>query len=53
MGGFMKAFRDKGRLSPLLESIPVRIIMNEMASLLGAAFRARELSISRLPDADR
>ncbi len=36
-GGFMQAFLDKGRLSPLLESIPVRVILDESCALLGAA----------------
>jgi len=36
-GTFMKAFADKGRLSPLLEAIPVRVIMNDKTALLGAA----------------
>ena len=36
-GGFMKAFLDKGRLSPLLQSIPVRVILDESCALLGAA----------------
>jgi len=34
--GFMQAFSAKGRLSPLLESIPVRVILNDQAALLGA-----------------
>jgi glucokinase len=34
---FMEAFVAKGRLKPLLETIPVRIIMNEKVGLLGAA----------------
>jgi glucokinase len=34
---FMDAFVAKGRLKPLLEAIPVRIIMNGKAALLGAA----------------
>ena len=33
----MQAFLDKGRLSPLLESIPVRVILDESCALLGAA----------------
>jgi glucokinase len=37
---FMKAFVDKGRLSSLLESIPVRVIMNDKTALLGAAHAA-------------
>ncbi len=34
---FMKAFAGKGRLGSLLESIPVRVIMNDKTALLGAA----------------
>jgi len=34
--GFMLAFTAKGRLSPLLETIPVRVILNDRAALLGA-----------------
>jgi len=33
---FMLAFTAKGRLSPLLESIPVRVILNDRTALLGA-----------------
>ena len=33
---FMKAFLSKGRISPLLESIPVRVITNDRTALLGA-----------------
>ena len=36
-GQFMKAFLDKGRLSPLLEALPVRIILDDTCALLGAA----------------
>jgi glucokinase len=47
-GGFMQAFLDKGRLSPLLETIPVRVILDDTCALLGAASyaeaRAAELS---------
>jgi glucokinase len=47
-GEFMQAFLDKGRLSPLLETIPVRVILDETCALLGAAAyaeaRAAELS---------
>jgi glucokinase len=34
---FMRAFLDKGRLRPLLAGIPVQIITNDKAGLLGAA----------------
>jgi glucokinase len=36
-GGFTEAFLDKGRLSPLLHSIPVRVILDDTCALLGAA----------------
>jgi glucokinase len=34
---FMQAFLDKGRLRPLMEAIPVQVVTNEKAGLLGAA----------------
>jgi glucokinase len=34
---FMRAFLGKGRLRPLLEKMPVHVITNEKAGLLGAA----------------
>ena len=47
-GVFMEAFRDKGRLSPLLHTMPVRIILEEKTALIGAAAyaeaRAAEIS---------
>jgi glucokinase len=47
-GAFVQAFLDKGRLSPLLESIPVRVILDDTCALLGAAAyaeaRASEIS---------
>lgn len=33
---FMKAFHAKGRVSPLLKDIPVRVITNDKTALLGA-----------------
>lgn len=36
-GGFMQAFLDKGRLSGLLDTMPVRIILESRAALMGAA----------------
>ncbi|MDI7274970.1 MAG: glucokinase [Anaerolineae bacterium] len=36
-GTFLRAFRDKGRLSAVVERIPVRVIVNPEAPLLGAA----------------
>jgi glucokinase len=42
-GTFMKAFTDKGRLSSIVERIPVVVIMNDRAALLGAAAHAADL----------
>jgi glucokinase len=47
-GTFMKAYSDKGRLSQLIVNMPVRIILEPRAALMGAAAyaeaRAAELS---------
>lgn len=47
-GQFVEAFVDKGRLRPVLEAIPVRVILDDTCALLGAAAyaeaRASELS---------
>jgi glucokinase len=42
-GTFMKAFKNKGRLSHIVIHIPVKVIMNERTALLGAASRAMAL----------
>jgi glucokinase len=34
---FLNAFRAKGRMKPLLQAMPVRVILNEKTALLGAA----------------
>jgi glucokinase len=36
-GFFIQAFLDKGRLSALLQAIPVRVILDDTCALLGAA----------------
>lgn len=41
--GFMKAFTAKGRFEEFLSGIPVRVILNDKAALLGAACCASEL----------
>jgi glucokinase len=44
-GAFLEAFRAKGRMRPLLEAMPVRVVLNPGTALLGAAQRAsRDLS---------
>lgn len=39
-GAFMKAFSSKGRMRPLLEKIPVRVILDPKVALIGAALTA-------------
>lgn len=36
-GEFIESFRAKGRMRGLLEKIPVRVVLNDQAALLGAA----------------
>ena len=42
-GAFMEGFLAKGRMRPLLESMPVSIILNDRAALQGAAHHAATL----------
>ena len=42
-GTFLRAFLDKGRLRPLLERTPVRVVLNPDAGLIGAAAIAARL----------
>lgn len=37
---FCQAFADKGQLAPLLANIPIAVVLNEDAPLLGAAYSA-------------
>jgi glucokinase len=41
-GIFMEAFLDKGRMRPVLETVPVRVVTNDQVGLLGAARHALE-----------
>jgi glucokinase len=41
-GGFMRSFADKGRMRPLVEQVPVYVILNDKTALLGAARAATE-----------
>ncbi len=41
-GGFMKAFLNKGRFASLLSHIPIKILLNDKAALLGAFRYAME-----------
>jgi glucokinase len=42
-GRFLEAFRDKGPMRPLVERMPVNVVLNPEAGLLGAAVAAAEL----------
>ena len=44
-GAFLEAFTDKGRFREVLIGIPVRVILNSEAALLGAAIQALELEL--------
>ncbi|MDX1387942.1 MAG: glucokinase [Acidobacteriota bacterium] len=46
MGKFLESFRSKGRLSPLLEAIPVKVIVEPRTALLGAAAAAASIPVS-------
>jgi glucokinase len=43
-GAFLRAFRDKGRLTSLVERIPIRVILEPRTALLGAARYAATLT---------
>ncbi len=42
-GTFLKAFKDKGRVSPLLDDIPVHIVLNPQVGLVGSVLYALQL----------
>ena len=44
VGVFRQAFAAKGRFVPYLEKVPVRVILNDRAALLGAAGHAASLA---------
>jgi glucokinase len=46
-GLFMESFRDKEPMAHIVATIPVSVILNPDAGLLGAAARAQQLSLER------
>ncbi len=52
-GAFMQAFLDKGRLSALLQAIPVRVILDDTCALLGAAAYAEARAAERSGHSER
>lgn len=45
---FVERFDDKGRLQPLVEAIPIRIVLNDKAALQGAALHAAQSALPRI-----
>lgn len=43
-GAFLDAFLNKGRMRPLLEAMPVRVILNDRTALFGAALHAAQVA---------
>ena len=46
-GEFLRSFRNKGRLSPLLERMPVKVILEPRTALIGAAACASQHPAAR------
>jgi glucokinase len=42
-GGFIQAFTHKGRMSGLVEQVPVQVVLNPQVGLIGAALKAARL----------
>ncbi|WP_299484849.1 glucokinase [Acaryochloris sp. IP29b_bin.137] len=43
-GAFLKAFQTKGRVSPLLDKVPIHVVLNPKVGLMGSAIYAAQLS---------
>jgi glucokinase len=52
-GTFVAAFRDKGRLGEMMAGIPVHLVLEPRAALLGAAAVARSLLSQAAPKSSR
>ena len=52
-GLFIDAFRDKEPMAHLVATIPVSVILNPDAGLLGAAVRAQQIAQNRSTDGRR
>jgi glucokinase len=48
-GTFQTAFRSKGRFAPVLEQIPVHIVLNDKTALIGAGLAAATAAEGGLP----
>jgi len=45
---FVTAFKAKGRLTSMMNGVPIHVILNFKAALMGAAMEALRISTSRL-----
>lgn len=43
-GSFLSTFSHKGRMSPLLDKVPVHLVTNQSVGLIGAALRAGQIA---------
>ncbi|MEM9806045.1 MAG: glucokinase, partial [Cyanobacteria bacterium P01_D01_bin.56] len=43
-GSFLSAFSNKGRMSPLLDDVPLYLVTNQNVGLIGAALRASQIA---------
>ena len=42
-GGFMRAFLDQGVMTPVVEAMPVQVVLNAQVGLVGAALAGSRL----------
>ncbi|HET9962743.1 MAG TPA: glucokinase, partial [Nitrospiraceae bacterium] len=48
-GSFMRGFTNKGRYKRMMSQIPVKVVVNDKAGLIGAASVAAQMSRMALP----
>lgn len=46
-GRFMRAFCNKGKMTPYVTAVPVQVVTNPQVGLIGAALAANRMSVSR------
>jgi glucokinase len=48
-GGFLEAFNAKGRMAPLMQSMPVKVLLNDRTALFGPAAYAAAQPLAKPP----
>jgi glucokinase len=48
--GFLDSFLNKGRMKPLLDDIPLHIVLDPKVGLIGAAIHGSQIALNRVPD---